>query len=78
MCEYFIISSLQFDIILDEDLIEFEKAGIMSYFPIVQNPDENWRLGEGRVSEKMMESFMPPVGKNMLKSDFFELQMMSQ
>lgn len=45
----------------------------MSYFPIVQNPDENWRLGEGRVSEKMMESFMPPVGKNMLKSDFFEL-----
>jgi len=31
-----------FDIILDEDLTDFEKMGKLCYFPLVQSPDENW------------------------------------
>lgn len=31
-----------FDIILDEDLTDYEKIGKLCYFPLVQNPDENW------------------------------------
>jgi hypothetical protein len=30
--------------ILDEDLTEFEKSGMLSYNPVVQNPDENWTM----------------------------------
>ena len=45
--------------ILDEDLTEYEKMGKLCYFPLVQNPDENWTLGQGRVSEQMIRSFMP-------------------
>jgi len=48
-----------FDIILDEDLTEYEKMGKLCYFPLVQNPDENWIQGQGRVSEEMMRAFMP-------------------
>lgn len=28
--------------ILDEDLTEFDRVGKLAYFPVVQNPDENW------------------------------------
>ena len=42
---------VQYDIILDEDLTEFEKLGKLSYFPLVQNPDENWTLGQGKITE---------------------------
>lgn len=34
--------------------------GKLFYFPVVQNPDENWTMGEGRITHKMIESFMPP------------------
>jgi hypothetical protein len=37
-------------LLLDEDLIEYEKAGKLFYFPIVQAPDENWQLADGHVS----------------------------
>ena len=33
--------------------------GKLCYFPLVQNPDENWIQGHGRVSEPMIRSFMP-------------------
>lgn len=49
-----------FDIILDEDLTEYEKQGKLFYFPVVQAPDENWQHGEGYISEKMIEALMPP------------------
>jgi len=49
-----------YDIILDEDLTEYEKMGKLFYFPVVQSPDENWQLAEGYITEKMIESFMPP------------------
>jgi NAD(P)H-flavin reductase len=45
---------------LDEDLTEFEKMGKLFYFPIVQAPDENWTLGTGRITHKMIEASMPP------------------
>jgi len=48
-----------YDIILDEDLTEFEKEGKLCYVPLVQNPDENWVLGSGRVTEDMIRSYMP-------------------
>ena len=44
---------------MDEDLTEFEKAGKLCYFPLVQNPDENWTLGQGRVNEEMVRALMP-------------------
>ena len=40
-------------------MTEFEKAGKLCYFPLVQNPDENWTLGQGRVNEAMIRSLMP-------------------
>lgn len=50
---------MQYDIILDEDLTEFEKMGKLSYFPLVQNPDENWTLATGQITKQMLESTMP-------------------
>lgn len=44
---------------MDEDLLEFEKEGKLCYFPVVQNPDENWAMGQGRITAKMIQSFMP-------------------
>jgi rhodanese-related sulfurtransferase len=29
----------------------------------VQAPDENWTLGTGRITPKMIESFMPPPNR---------------
>ena len=49
-----------FDILLDEDLTDYEKAGKLFYFPIVQAPDENWSMGDGDVSKHMIENVMPP------------------
>lgn len=45
--------------ILDEDLTEFEKAGKLSYLPVVQNPDENWTMAQGRINEQLISNFMP-------------------
>jgi len=45
--------------ILDEDLTDFEKAGKLCYVPVVQNPDENWHLAQGRITSAMIEHFMP-------------------
>ena len=33
--------------------------GKLCYFPLVQNPDEQWTQGTGRVTPQMIESFMP-------------------
>jgi NAD(P)H-flavin reductase len=52
-------------VILDEDLTEFEKAGKLCYFPVVQNPDENWVYGQGRISEAMIKSFMPDSSESL-------------
>ena len=48
-----------FDIILDEDLTEFEKMGKLCYFPLVQSPDENWIQGSGKVNDQMISALMP-------------------
>jgi hypothetical protein len=45
-------------------LIDYEKAGKLFYFPIVQAPDENWALGSGKITPQMIEHFMPPRSKN--------------
>jgi len=55
-----LIFLLKFDLLLDEDLTEYEKAGKLFYFPIVQAPDENWQLADGHVTPKMIEAIMPP------------------
>jgi NAD(P)H-flavin reductase len=49
---------------LDEDLTEYEIQGKLYYFPIVQAPDENWTLGTGRITERMIENFMPPKNRD--------------
>ena len=41
-------------------MTEYEKAGKLFYFPIVQAPDENWQLADGDVTHKMIENIMPP------------------
>ena len=46
--------------LLDEDLVEYEKAGKLFYFPIVQAPDENWHMADGRITKQMIEHIMPP------------------
>lgn len=48
-----------FDILLDEDLGEYEKAGKLFYFPLVQSPDEQWELADGYVTASMIENIMP-------------------
>ena len=50
-----------FDILLDEDLTEYEKMGKLFYFPVVQAPDENWQMADGRISKDMIENIMPPI-----------------
>ena len=63
-------SRTPFDIILDEDLTEFEKMGKLCYFPLVQSPDENWIQGSGRVTEEMISALMPePYPNDNDKSD---------
>lgn len=49
----------QYDMILDEDLTEFEKIGKLCYLPLVQNPDENWTQAKGRITKPLIENFMP-------------------
>lgn len=39
-----------YDVVLDEDLNEFEKMGKLFYFPVIQGSDDDWRHGEGRIS----------------------------
>jgi cytochrome-b5 reductase len=48
------------DSILDEDLLRCDEKGILNYFPVVENPDEMWLHGEGRLTKEMVQSFMPP------------------
>ena len=50
---------VQYDVLLDEDLTELEKDGKLCYFPVVMKPDENWAMGQGAITAKMVESFMP-------------------
>lgn len=38
--------------------------GKLFYFPLVQAPDENWTLGTGRITPKMIESLMPPQNRD--------------
>lgn len=45
--------------ILDEDLTDYEKAGKLSYTPVVQNPDENWTALQGRITAQMIQNFLP-------------------
>ena len=47
------------DALLEEDLARQEQAGILSYFPVVESPDEMWVHGEGKVRRELIESFMP-------------------
>ena len=49
-----------YDLLLDEDLTEYEKMGKLFYFPVVQAPDENWEMADGHVTEAMIEHIMPP------------------
>ena len=44
-------------------MTEYEKAGKLFYFPIVQAPDEQWALGSGKITPHMIENFMPPKSK---------------
>ena len=51
-------------------MTEYEKAGKLCYFPLVQNPDENWTLGQGRVNKEMIRSLMPePISENREEDD---------
>ena len=48
------------DSVLDDDFIRQDELGVLSYLPIVENPDDMWLHGEGRVSKKFLELTMPP------------------
>lgn len=48
-----------YDLLLDEDLSEYEKHGKLYYFPLVQAPDENWEQAEGKVTKEMIKQIMP-------------------
>ena len=51
-------------------MTDYEKLGKLCYFPLVQNPDENWTQGQGRVTDQMIRSFMPePYPNDNDKSD---------
>jgi len=49
-----------YDILLDEDLTDYQKSGKLYYFPIVRAPDENWEMADGDVTRQMIENIMPP------------------
>lgn len=47
------------DTLLEEDLSRMQDEGIISYFPVVESPDEMWTQGEGKIRKEFIESFMP-------------------
>mmetsp|Transcript_4891 Transcript_4891/g.4661 ORF Transcript_4891/g.4661 Transcript_4891/m.4661 type:complete len:116 (-) Transcript_4891:81-428(-) len=47
------------DSLLEDDLLRMQESGKISYFPVVESPDEMWTHGEGKISEALIESFMP-------------------
>lgn len=49
------------DMSLTEDLIKFDRSGKMTFYPVVSQPEigKKWQHGVGRVSEEMIENFMP-------------------
>ena len=61
------------DALLEEDLLRMESQGLLSYFPVVESPDEMWTHGEGRISKDLIESFMPepddPEGLILISGD---------
>lgn len=55
------------DVLLEEDIQRAENSGILSYFPVVESPDEMWTQGEGKIRCEFIESFMPePTDKDSL------------
>lgn len=47
------------DVLLESDFAQMEQEGILSYFPVVQHPDEMWMHGDGKISSNLIEHFMP-------------------
>ena len=52
------------DALMEDDLSRLEQNGIVSYFPVVEFPDEFWVYGEGKISKLFIENFMPPPNDN--------------
>jgi NAD(P)H-flavin reductase len=44
-----------------DDLIQSEIAGRLRYFPVVERPTEDWMHGEGTITKKLLDDFMPPA-----------------
>ena len=40
-------------------MTDFEKLGKLCYFPLVQNPDEQWTFGQGKINKEMISNLMP-------------------
>jgi cytochrome-b5 reductase len=48
------------DIAFCEDLINFDRSGKLSFFPVVETPNASkWLYGSGRVNEEMISNYMP-------------------
>ena len=45
---------------MEDDLSRLEQNGTVSYFPVVEYPDELWAHGDGKISKLFIENFMPP------------------
>jgi len=44
-----------------DDLVWAELGGRLKYFPVVEWPTSSWILGEGRLTLKMLDDYMPPA-----------------
>lgn len=44
---------------MTQDLVQSELGGRLRYFPVVEKPDPSWVYGEGDLSSKLLEDFMP-------------------
>jgi cytochrome-b5 reductase len=56
------------DIAFCEDLVNYDRSGRASFYPVVETPNASkWLYGTGKVSEEMIENYMPsPKGKLIL------------
>ncbi len=54
------------DIAFCEDLVNYDKSGKLSFYPVVETPTASkWVFGSGRVTETMIQDYMPsPKGIN--------------
>jgi cytochrome-b5 reductase len=59
------------DIAFCEDLINYDLKGRLSFYPVVENVDnETWNFGRGKLNEEIIFNYMPSPQGNIIRIIF--------